>query len=397
MTPEDVLAHGMLLPELDLRSFFYRGRTRWFFRAQKRPQGEVCPRCATLSTVTYDHREVRLKDRPVGDKRVVLMVRKRRLFCKPCQKPFTEPLPGVRKGYRSTERYRRGLLWAAENFQDLSRVRRAYGCSSGTLYKAVYEQLELRRRQRQYPWPSIIGIDEHSFRRHPKFGHTEFVTMIVDGSNRKLFELVEGKQVALLKQALHEIPGRENVRHVMMDLASPYRSFVRGFFPNARIVADKFHVLRLLGPAINRRRKQIAGDRRTNPIGKLLLRNSQTLSWLERSAVERFLKPHRELQLVYQFKEALHRFYRIRGTNRAARALIQMTDRLAEFQDVPELQSLRKTLMNWRKEILAYFETRLTNAITEGFNNKAKVVKRMGYGYKSFRNYRLRLLNACSG
>jgi transposase len=48
--------------------------------------------------------------------------------------------------------------------------------------------------------------------------------------------------------------------------------------------------------------------------------------------------------------------------------------------------------MRWRNEILAYFGT----GLTEGFNNKAKLVKKRAYGYRSFRNYRLRLLNACA-
>lgn len=48
------------------------------------------------------------------------------------------------------------------------------------------------------------------------------------------------------------------------------------------------------------------------------------------------------------------------------------------------------------QEILAYFYCRLTNARTEGFNGKAKLVIRRAYGYKSFRNYRLRLLNSCA-
>ena len=61
-----------------------------------------------------------------------------------------------------------------------------------------------------------------------------------------------------------------------------------------------------------------------------------------------------------------------------------------------ELQTFRRTLVRWRREILVYFDTRLTNARTEGFNNKAKLVKKRAYGYRSFRNYRLRLLNACA-
>lgn len=63
---------------------------------------------------------------------------------------------------------------------------------------------------------------------------------------------------------------------------------------------------------------------------------------------------------------------------------------------LPEIQTLRRTLLRWRREVLAYFFARITNGRTEGFNNKAKLVKRRAYGYRSFTNYRLRLLNACA-
>lgn len=72
-----------------------------------------------------------------------------------------------------------------------------------------------------------------------------------------------------------------------------------------------------------------------------------------------------------------------------------MTDRMA-CSELPEVLTLRRTLMRWRFEILTYFASGLTNGRTEGFNNKAKVVKRRAYGYRSFSNYRLRLLNACA-
>ena len=93
---------------------------------------------------------------------------------------------------------------------------------------------------------------------------------------------------------------------------------------------------------------------------------------------------------------ALHGFYRIRSRAQASRALTRLTDALAHSL-LPELQTLRTTLVRWRREVLNYWGCRLTNARTEGFNNKAKVVKRRAYGYISFSNYRLRLLNACSG
>jgi transposase len=355
---------------------------------------EVCPRCATASTSVYDHRVVTVRDAPLRDMGVRLVVRKRRFSCRPCGRPFTEPVPGIRKGYRTTERYRRSLLWACENFSDLSRVRRAYGCSSGYVYRALYAQLELERRQRLYPWPSVIGLDEHFFRRG-RGGFRQFVSMVVDYKNRRLFELVEGRTVAEMEAALASIPGRENVRHVVLDMCDPYRSFAQRFFPNAVLVADKFHVLRLLSPAINRHRRLVEGDRRSAALRRLLLCSRYRLDYADRLALDQWLVSHPALRALYEAKEALHTLSRTRGHGRAKRALTVLTDRLAAAS-LPELQTLRRTLMRWRREILAYFATGLTNGRTEGFNNKAKVVKRRAYGYRSFQNYRLRLLNACA-
>ena len=70
---------------------------------------------------------------------------------------------------------------------------------------------------------------------------------------------------------------------------------------------------------------------------------------------------------------------------------------LKNYEHDPDLRRLRFTLIRWKVEILNYFITGLTNAMTEGFNNKAKLVRKMGYGYKNPENYRLRLLNACFG
>ncbi len=198
-----------------------------------------------------------------------------------------------------------------------------------------------------------------------------------------------------MEAALEHIEGRENVRNVVLDMCDPYRSFATRFFPNARLVADKFHVLRLLSPAINRHRRLVEGDRRSAALRRLLLRSRYRLEYAERLALDQWLVKHPALRALYEAKEALHMVYRTRGYDRAAKALTRLTDGLAATA-LPELQTFRRTLMRWRREILEYFRTGLTNGRTEGFNNKAKLVKKRAYGYRSFRNYRLRLLNACA-
>jgi transposase len=388
--PNPKLSNFLIHQELILENHAHPKPWLNIFYCRKTNKGAVCPKCATLARAGYDTRKVRVKDQPVRGNAIWLVVTKKRFYCKRCKKPFTEPLPGVLPKRRTTQRYRRAILWAAENFTDLKKVKKAYRCSHSFLYRVVYEQLELQRRAKvNYPWPRRIGIDEHGFKRSERF-----VTMIVDHDNKRLREVVSGKTGASLEYALSSIPGRENVELVSLDMSDCYKSFVKEFFPNAKMVADKFHVLRLLNGHINRRRKDITGDVRSNPVRKLLLRNRRNLNYFERLALDRWLDLHPDLKEIYLWKENLYSLYRCVGVRWATRKLQKMLDMMAKSK-LPEIRRLRKTLMRWRHEILNYFIYGLTNARTEGFNNVAKTVKKRSYGFRNFQNYRLRLLSAC--
>ncbi len=393
MLSAERLSRFVLLPELKLTAWKQSSLSESTVQARKSSVSEVCPKCATASSSVYDSRIVRLRDAPIRGRGVVLRIKKRRFFCKPCKKPFTEPIEGVGKRKRTTHRFRREVLWAAENFSDLKSVRRQYRCSSGFIYKVLFEQLDLRvRRKINYPWPSSIGIDEHFFTR--RRGRAEFVTVFTDHNNKRLREVAFGKEKDGLKYQVANIEGRENVKNVTLDMSDSYRSFVREFFPNAEMIADKFHVLRLLTPAINKARVQVTGDKRKNPLRWLLLKPRYKLKYFEKGAIDRWLADYPELKELYWAREAMFNFYRTKGLDRASRSLTKLTDHLASSK-IKAIRRLRRTLMSWRVEILNYFKTGLTNARTEGFNNVAKLVQKRAYGYKSFENYRLRLLNAC--
>jgi len=298
---------------------------------------------------------------------------------------------GIQKGFRTTHRYRRGIKWACENFQDLKRVQKAFGCSAGTVYKVFYEQLELKLRERKESlWPTTVGIDEHSFRRG--FRERTFATILIDYQKKKVFEVAEGKTADGLAFTFKDVRGRERVKNVVLDMSDPFKKFAKEFFPQARLVADHFHVVRLLNPMINKARTEITGDQRSNPVRKLLLMNGKRLEYFERRALYEWLDHHPRLKELYHFKEALHGLYRCRGYDRARRALIGLLDRMA-LSTLPEIKRLRKTLMKWKTEILNYFITGLTNGRTEGFNNLAKLLQKRAFGFRSFRNYRLRLLS----
>lgn len=393
--PQINVPNFMLLPEIRLMKTERPHPSHWIFYCFKVQQQEYCPYCAQGNYRTHDHRLIQVRDEPFCGKKITLRIKKRRLLCKSCGKIFSEPIPGILPRKRFTQRFKRSLLWACETFSDLKKVKKTYQCSYAFLYQSLYETLELNvRRHINYPWPKIIGIDEHSFGKCPVTRRTRFATMIVDYKNKRPMELVEGKSGINLSLGLAHIKGREHVTHIALDLADPYKKFAREFFPKAELVADKFHVLRLLGHDLLRHRKQITGNRADWKARALLTMSSKKRDYWQRKTIYDYLKQFPSLNELYHWKEALHGFYRIKGYFRARQALTAMLDRMAQ-SPLKEIQRLRKTLHKWKEEILNYFKTRITNARTEGFNNVAKLVKRRAFGYKSFRNYRLRVLNAC--
>jgi transposase len=110
--------------------------------------------------------------------------------------------------------------------------------------------------------------------------------------------------------------------------------------------------------------------------------------------VDFYLKQHGSLNELYRFKEKLHELYRTKGFDRAHRGYERLLEQM-KTSPLEEVQRLRRTLVSWKNEVLNYFKTGYTNGLVEAFNNTGKLVQKQAYGYKSFKNYRLRLLSAC--
>lgn len=361
--------------------------------AKARP-GSPCLRCGSVKTVKSGRCTTTVRDQPVRDQTVWLKIHKHRIYCKDCKKVFVEPVDGIWPRRKTTQRFRRFIGQSCGRMNDMSTVSRFYSVSHGLAYQAYYEQTEIKLREYKsaQKWPEVIGIDEHFFRRQR--GFTEFVTMITDLKKRRVFDLVQGKDHRSLEEQLKHIPGRHNVKVVVIDMSSTYKSFVRKFFPNAQIVADKFHVLRLFTPHIMKAGKDIHGHRKELSTRRKLLCSRKNLDYFIRQDIDRYLQNHNRLNEIYRWKERIYEFYRIKGFHRARFALEKLLHEMNN-SSLEEIQKLLATFKRWKNEILKYFENNYTNGFTERMNGTGKLIQRRAFGYRSFKNYKLRTLSAC--
>jgi len=370
-------------------------RSGYLWEVEKLESINPCLRCGSLQTVKAGRVSVMVRDEPLRNQSIWLKIRKHRIYCKDCKKTFSEPVPGIWPGRRSTQKFRKFIAQSCGRMTDMSSVSRFYRVSHGFAYKVYYEQVEVKLREyrSRSKWPEVIGIDEHFFRRVRGKG-TEFVTMITDLKRRKVFEMVHGKDHKSLTAQLEDIEARNSVKVVVIDMSGAYRSFVKKFFPNAVIVADKFHVLRLFTPHIMKSGKEIHGHRQELSTRRKLLYSRVKLDYFVRVEIDQYLRQHSKLNELYRWKEKLFEFYRIKGFDRAVKAFNKLLESMKN-SNLEEVQRMLRTFKRWKSEILGYFEKGYTNGFTERMNGTGKLVQRRAFGYKSFRNYRLRTLSAC--
>ena len=391
--PEFNLANELLPKELIFcSSKTFRNGYLWEVKKRRR-EFEICPRCAEKSKVQCGRVHVVVREAALREKPLWLRIEKHRYYCKRCRKPFTEPVEGVWPRRRSTAHFRKAVASDCENYTNLSLVRKHHSCSSGFIYKIHYEVLANKLNERRNArWPKVLGIDEHFFTR--RNGYAEFATVFCNLKKRILFEMCKGKDSKSLLAMMDHYPGREEVEVVVIDLSNGYRGIVQRMFPNAKIIADKFHALRLLTPAIMKLRKQINGNRLELKQRRLLLRNREDLKYFEKLEMDKFLEKHPELEELYFYKERLRIFYKSRNHRQARRQLeVFIKDLGNSTQEAA--QRLGRTIKKWKEELIAYFGNGWTNGFTEATNGTAKALQRRARGFKNFVNYRLKTLNAC--
>lgn len=244
--------------------------------------------------------------------------------------------------------------------------------------------------------PQVLGIDEHFFSK--KQG---YATTFVDLKSHRVFDVVLGRSEASLKGFLLKLKGRDQVRIVVMDLSETYRSIVKKYFPNAMIVADRFHVVRLLNHHFLKVWGELdEGGKKNRGLLSLMRRHEWNLKEDQIPKIQNYFTQVQGLEPLYRFKQDLMQLLLIKHRKkREVKDLIpQLLWHLNELLDNPwkPLKTFGETLKSWLEPIVRMWRFTKNNGITEGLHTKMEMISRRAYGFRNFNNYRLRVIVLCS-
>ena len=361
-----------------------------YARPTKRP---VCIHCGSAGLKIKATNQRTLKHTRQGNQLITLHLRAPKYYCPQCQRYFCHRFKGVRPRYRSSEAFRLEVFEAHDGGVTQRKIAQTHRTSAATVER--WYQSYCRQRVSEMsnqPCPRVLGIDEHFFTR--KRG---YATTLVDLKNRKVFDVVLGRSEASLRRYLQGLPGRENVQVVVMDLSETYRRIARQYFPNATIVADRFHVIRLVNQHFLKAWQQHDPEGRKNRgLLSLMRRHQWRLSAGQRNSLKRYLDDFPVLQAMYEVKQQLSHYLLLRTLNaRTARRKLPGFLTLLEQLKASPLHRLATTLRSWLQPILGMWRFSKSNGITEGFHTKMEMMTRRAYGFRNFANYRLRVLTHC--
>lgn len=237
-------------------------------------------------------------------------------------------------------------------------------------------------------WDGVqrIGIDEIAMRK----GHQEFVTVVGDIEQGTLLDVIDSHHSTDIITALSQQPieVREQVKEVSIDMWGGFPKVIAEVFPNALLVYDRFHVMKLVNKELNKLRKEVGMSLRGSR--HLLLKNHSDLNEEQRLKLELILQHSCCLQMAYELKEEFRQIYETARTAKSGKRRFQTWLHHAQQLYQESCQTIREHF----EGICNYFISHTSSGAIEGINNRIKLIKRQGYGFTNFENFRARLL-AC--
>ena len=319
-----------------------------------------CPYCKECKITNNGYRRVKVKIPAISDKPAILYLNKHRFICRGCRKSFTAETTEVRKYSNTSKNLRAGIIKRLSKENTSKEIAESCAISTNTVLRIQSDLSKTLERPKSLPY--YMCFDEVSS-TSDSISKMSFV--YADPLTHKIQNILQGRTNKIIKDYFlyYSYQERCKVKAVVIDMNSGYKRIIRELFPNAKIVIDRFHIVQLVNRAFNKYR----------------------VSFMN-SIKDKNKELYRQLKcywLIQDLREALDKddFDRFQ-------ALINDKSTLPRY-----MFTAIKTLRKYKRQIKnTMYYNGLSNGPLEGINNKIKIIKRISYGYKSFSNFKAKIL-----
>ncbi len=305
----------------------------------------------------------------------------------------------------------RAAKWATVQVgggRTVSEVAAELACDWHTVNDAVctYGEALLEADRKRLNKTSAIGLDETSFVKLSKRIHADYATTVADVVNHQIIDILPTRKYTDVAGWIDKQPAawKERIRFGALDMSQTYAAVYTVTLPKAAQVVDPFHVISLANRSLDAVRRRVQNEQtghrgqRDDPLYRARRVLHMGEEKLDAAATERLASllalgdPGAEVAIAYRVKERLRDFYRMSDPDEARLMLKELEEHCRRRTMPPEIQKLGRTIRAWFDKIANFHLARVSNGPTESLNNLIKRIKRIGFGFRNFENYRIRAL-----
>ena len=346
----------------------------------------ICPACGSVTDRIHDYRIQVIKDVPLA-RDTFLHLRKRRYRCS-CGKRFFEKNTFLPRYYRVTSRLVSEIMFSFKKLIPATEIGSRFNVSAITAMR--YFSLFNRKLTKL---PEVISLDEFK----GNSGGQRYNSIVADPKNGTVLDILPNRYENDLIKYFSQFSSKTDVKYFVCDMNPHFRRVSQVCFPNAVVVADRYHVVRQVYWAMERVRKN-----EQNKLSQRFRKYFKKSKYLLSKKPEKLTADEMDrLALMFEIAPRLADAYRLKNeflsvirTKSSAEGKHKLADWLlsAELMEIPEYLDCIKAYRNWFQEILNSMDVPWTNGFIEGCNNKTKVLKRVCFGMRNFNHFRKRIL-----
>ena len=368
---------------------------------------ECCPKCGTCydnNIEKHGFKKSLIKIPSVSKLTTYLSLNKQRYICNNCNKTFTCTTNIVNYGCNISNNTKHSIAVDLIKKRSEKDIAIDNNVSPNTVERIIDSYYELDDKVYKHTLPQVLSFDEF---KSVKSADGAMSFQVCNGKNGKIIDIVEDRKLNSLMKYFSYFThkARSNVKLIVIDMYSPYISLIKKMFPNAEIIIDKFHLVNLISTSLNKTRINIMKKDKKNynklkRYWKLILKsqdeldNSKWRRWrcfdklmTQSDVVNYLINTHIELKETYEIYQNILYSIKSNKYNDLEIILNNTNDKISSYM---------KTSVKTLKEYLPYIKNTLSNPYHNGFvegnNNFIKVLKRIAFGFRSFRRFKARIM-----
>ena len=385
----------------------------WF-----KPECICCPVCGSIHFNSKGYSRRNLVSNPMNDKPVRIITHTKRYRCIDCSATFSDDNPIAYDNWSFT---RTAIISILDRLKPYNSTYASVAKSFGVSTTRIIEIFDSFVRIKRHSLPRVLLMDEFHVSKHSKY---KYPALLMNFENNLIVDIVESRTHDVMSSYFFGInpEERKRVEYICTDMSFTFKPLLKTYFPNATLLIDHFHVVRLVNDQLNHTRKRIMRKyehnkkseeyrllkhrykillKSRNDVDDTITRYDKILEFhaTEGMILEKMLSYDDELRQAYYAKEEYLIFDQVKKediNNTDKRKELDNVIRRFRHTQVYESLKVADTLSNWKEEILNSFvwinDRRISNGPCEGKNNYVKKILFNANGMTNFQRARNRIM-----